>query len=60
MSVIPVAAALSGTDELIQEAEKSLMYVVTRPGNVMVAGKGSYIWDADGRKFLDCIQGWAV
>jgi acetylornithine/N-succinyldiaminopimelate aminotransferase len=60
MSVNPVAAVQSGTAELIKEAEASLMYVVTRPDAVMVQGKGSYIWDADGRKYLDYLQGWAV
>src|SRR5690606_38152904 len=37
-----------------------LMYVVTRPGRVMVRGKGSYVWDAEGKQYLDFIQGWAV
>ncbi len=60
MPANPVVAAQTGTAELIQDAEKSLMYVVTRPARVMVGGKGSYIWDSDGRKYLDCIQGWAV
>jgi acetylornithine/N-succinyldiaminopimelate aminotransferase len=60
MSATSAVAAQTGTAELIQDAEKSLMYVVTRPERVMVQGKGSYLWDSDGRKYLDCLQGWAV
>ena len=36
------------------------MYVVTRPEQVMVRGKGSYLWDANDNRYLDFIQGWAV
>jgi acetylornithine/N-succinyldiaminopimelate aminotransferase len=46
--------------EIVQQAEASLMYVVTRPARVMVRGKGSYVWDAEGKQYLDFIQGWAV
>lgn len=60
MSATSAVAAQTGSAELIQDAEKSLMYVVTRPDRVMVQGKGSYLWDADGRKYLDYLQGWAV
>lgn len=57
----PVAqVAHAPTSELIRDAEASLMYVVTRPNQVMVRGKGSYLWDADERKYLDFIGGWAV
>jgi acetylornithine/N-succinyldiaminopimelate aminotransferase len=57
----PVAqVAHAPTSELIRDAEASLMYVVTRPSQVMVRGKGCYLWDADDRKYLDFIGGWAV
>ena len=57
----PVAqVAHAPTPELLRDAEASLMYVVTRPNRVMVRGKGSYLWDADDRKYLDFIGGWAV
>ena len=26
----------------------------------MVRGKGSYLWDTDGKRYLDFVQGWAV
>ncbi|MCH8077636.1 MAG: aminotransferase class III-fold pyridoxal phosphate-dependent enzyme, partial [SAR324 cluster bacterium] len=45
---------------MIRQADSSLMYIVTRPNIVFTRGKGSYLWDADGRKYLDFIQGWAV
>lgn len=60
MSANAVVAAQSGSAELIEQGEKSLMYVVTRPDRVMVRGKGSYLWDAEGRRYLDYLQGWAV
>jgi acetylornithine/N-succinyldiaminopimelate aminotransferase len=46
--------------DLLQQAAQSVMFVVTRPDRVMVRGKGSYLFDADGRQYLDFIQGWAV
>lgn len=37
-----------------------LMPIVARPSAVMVRGSGSYLWDEQGRRYLDLIQGWAV
>ncbi len=48
------------TRQLLGDAEASVMYIVTRPQMVFVRGKGSYLWDADGKRYLDFIQGWAV
>ncbi|MDT7835654.1 aminotransferase class III-fold pyridoxal phosphate-dependent enzyme [Aquabacterium sp. OR-4] len=31
-----------------------------RPPNVFVRGQGSWLWDAQGRRHLDAVQGWAV
>ena len=31
-----------------------------RPPLVMARGEGSYVWDEDGRRYLDFLQGWAV
>ena len=31
-----------------------------KPDLVMVRGKGSFLYDADGREYLDFVQGWAV
>ncbi|WP_350447552.1 acetylornithine transaminase [Pseudomonas solani] len=37
-----------------------LMRTVERPSQVFVRGQGSWLWDADGRAYLDFTQGWAV
>ena len=37
-----------------------LMNVTARPEVVMIQGRGSYLWDNRGKKYLDFIQGWAV
>jgi acetylornithine/N-succinyldiaminopimelate aminotransferase len=38
----------------------SLMPITSRPTLVMARGKGSRLWDTDGRVYLDLVQGWAV
>jgi acetylornithine/N-succinyldiaminopimelate aminotransferase len=37
-----------------------VMKVAVRPPIVMVEGRGSWIWDADDKRYLDFVQGWAV
>ncbi len=37
-----------------------LMPVIRRPPQVMARGEGSYLWDEDGARYLDFVQGWAV
>ena len=37
-----------------------VMKITARPPIAMVRGQGSYLWDADGKRYLDFIQGWAV
>jgi len=36
------------------------MKITERPSPVMVKGEGSWLWDRDGRRYLDFVQGWAV
>lgn len=38
----------------------AVMQIVKRPDIVFERGKGSWIWDTNGKKYLDFIQGWAV
>lgn len=38
----------------------SLMFITHRPELVFERGEGSWLYDHDGRKCLDFIQGWAV
>lgn len=38
----------------------ALMHVADRPPPVFVRGQGSWLWDREGRRYLDFVQGWAV
>jgi acetylornithine/N-succinyldiaminopimelate aminotransferase len=38
----------------------SLMYITNRPEIVFTHGKGSWLFDNTGKRYLDFIQGWAV
>lgn len=38
----------------------ALMRVTQRPEAVFVRGRGSWLWDSTGRRYLDLVQGWAV
>ena len=37
-----------------------VMKITERPAPVMVKGAGSWLWDRDGKRYLDFVQGWAV
>jgi len=37
-----------------------IMKIAERPPIVMVKGAGSWLWDRDGTRYLDFVQGWAV
>jgi len=39
---------------------QSLMYITNRPELVFTEGKGSWLTDHNGKRYLDFIQGWAV
>jgi acetylornithine/N-succinyldiaminopimelate aminotransferase len=39
---------------------KNLMFITPRPDVVMARGEGSWLWDEDGKRYLDFVQGWAV
>ena len=38
----------------------SLMYITNRPDLVFERGEGAWLYDHDGKRYLDFIQGWAV
>ena len=38
----------------------ALMDITARPQVVFVRGKGGYLWDDNGKRYLDFMQGWAV
>jgi acetylornithine/N-succinyldiaminopimelate aminotransferase len=39
---------------------KTLMEITSRPPIVFVRGEGSWLWDHEGKRYLDFVQGWAV
>ena len=39
---------------------QALMDITSRPELVFVKGEGSWLWDHNGKKYLDFVQGWAV
>ena len=41
-------------------AFSSLMPITQRPPIVFTRGEGAWLWDSEGNKYLDFIQGWAV
>lgn len=47
-------------DNLIAAAERSLLKTTERPEIVMQRGQGMYLYDTEGKKYLDFIGGWAV
>ncbi len=38
----------------------SIMQITPRPDTVFERGEGSWLFDSEGNKYLDCVQGWAV
>ena len=39
---------------------QALMDITARPPLVFVRGEGSWLWDHEGKRYLDFVQGWAV
>jgi len=37
-----------------------IMKITERPPSLMVKGSGSWLWERDGKRYLDFVQGWAV
>jgi len=48
------------TQETIDRFEKYVIGNYPRLPRVAVRGEGPYLWDADGRRYLDLFSGWAV
>ncbi|MFM2418349.1 MAG: hypothetical protein RL385_3072 [Pseudomonadota bacterium] len=44
----------------MSEAYRSVMYTADRPDLCFQKGKGSWLWDENGKRYLDFVQGWAV
>jgi len=48
------------TKQIIRDTNKYLMNTYARYPIAMVRGKGCWVWDADGKKYLDFVTGIAV
>ena len=42
------------------QTASSLMFITQRPDITFVRGEGSWLYDTEGRAYLDFVQGWAV
>ncbi|MFA5068828.1 MAG: aspartate aminotransferase family protein [Candidatus Omnitrophota bacterium] len=51
---------MSTAQEIINLANSYILNTYRRIPVVFVKGRGSYIWDQDGRRYLDFFPGWAV
>ncbi|EKQ53075.1 MAG: acetylornithine/succinylornithine aminotransferase [Clostridium sp. Maddingley MBC34-26] len=51
---------LNSTKEFLEEANKSILFTTKRPDIVMDHGEGVYLWDTEGKSYLDFMGGWAV
>lgn len=47
-------------EEVIQNYNSYVVGSYTRSGIIFVKGKGSYLWDIDGKRYLDFFPGWGV
>ena len=48
------------TQETIERFERHVIGNYPRLPKVAVRGEGPYLWDADGKRYLDLFSGWAV
>ena len=48
------------TQQLLEAAERSLLFVTNREPVVMQSGSGMYLEDSAGQRYLDFVGGWAV
>ncbi len=48
------------TQQLLEAAERSLLFVTDREPAVMQSGSGMYLEDSSGKRYLDFVGGWAV
>ena len=51
---------MSKTSDIIAEYDQFVLKTYTRNPMAAVRGEGSWIWDAEGKKYLDFFPGWGV
>ncbi|MBM6403693.1 acetylornithine transaminase [Phycicoccus sp. CSK15P-2] len=56
----PAPTATPHTEALLGRYERSLLGVFGRPQLVLEHGEGAWVWDVDGRRYLDLVGGLAV
>lgn len=44
----------------LPQGADALMSITNRPDVIFTRGEGSWLWDTEGRAYLDFVQGWAV
>ena len=52
--------AVGGSAEVLRRYRGAVMGTYGTPQRVLVRGEGCYVWDADGRRYLDLLAGIAV
>ena len=57
--LVSTLAGPAGTD-LLQRYGNALMGTYGQPQRVLARGEGAYVWDVDGRRYLDLLAGIAV
>ncbi|MEP6854385.1 MAG: acetylornithine transaminase, partial [Pedococcus sp.] len=50
----------TANEELLQRYETSVLGVFGRPPLVLSHGDGCWVWDVDGKRYLDLVGGIAV
>src|SRR5918911_4412985 len=48
------------TDEVIANDQRYILQTYQRPNFVLDRGEGVYVFDTEGRRYLDCVAGIAV
>ncbi len=51
---------MNETERIIREHDRFVLQTYTRNPVAAVRGEGSWLWDAEGKKYLDFFPGWGV
>lgn len=54
------SAAAAKNEAWTERYQEAMMHTFGTPQRVLVRGEGCYVWDADGRRYLDLLGGLAV
>lgn len=46
--------------ETSEKGKNNILFTTNRPNIIMEHGEGMYLWDTEGKKYLDFMGGWAV